>query len=88
MRDACKKVYPELAKLECIDIFKVVWENLRGDWSPEGDREYPDEHMKHRMIKVAQVAAQMMESCGLHGFVYTSQVAHLDFSVADLHRPA
>ena len=59
---------------KCIDIFKVVWENLRGDWSPEGDREYPDEHMKHRMIKVAQVAAQMMESCGLHGFVYTSQV--------------
>ena len=26
------------------------------------------------MIKVAQVAAQMMESCGLHGFVYTSQL--------------
>lgn len=59
---------------ECIDIFKVVWENLRGDWSPKGDHEYPDEHMKHRMIKVAQVAAQMMESCGLHGFVYTSQL--------------
>ena len=59
---------------KCIDILKVVWENLRGDWSPEGDHEYPDEHMKHRMIKVAQVAAQMMESCGLHGFVYTSQM--------------
>ena len=59
---------------KCIDIFKVVWENLRGDWSPEGDHECPDEYMKHRMIKVAQAAAQMMESCGLHGFVYTSQM--------------
>ena len=52
----------------------MVWENLRGDWSPKGDHEYPNEYMKHRMIKVAQVAAQMMESCGLHGFVYTSQM--------------
>ena len=59
---------------KCIDIYKVVWENLRGDWSPKGDHEYPNEYMKHRMIKVAQVAAQMMESCGLHGFVYTSQM--------------
>lgn len=59
---------------KCIDIFKVVWENLRGDWSPKVDYENPDEYMKHRMIKVAQVAAQMMESCGLHGFVYTSQM--------------
>ena len=73
-----KTIFSEICEAafapKCIDIYKVVWENLRGDWSPEGEHEFPNEHMKHRMIKVAQVAAQMMESCGLHGFVYTSQM--------------
>lgn len=55
------------------DVFKVVWEDLPGEWNPEGSED-PDEFMIERMNKVSSYAAQVMEARGIHGFVFSSQL--------------
>ena len=55
------------------NVFKVTWEALEGDWSPEEEREDPDKYMIDKMNTVSAYAAQIMEAKGIHGFVYTSQ---------------
>ncbi len=54
------------------DVFKVAWQDLPDEWNPK-DSADPDEFMIERMNKVSSYAAQVMESRGIHGFVYTSQ---------------
>jgi len=55
------------------NVFKVTWDALEGDWSPEEEREDPDQDMIDKMNTVSAYAAQIMESKGIHGFVFTSQ---------------
>ena len=55
------------------DVFKVTWDALEGDWSPEEDGEDPDQDMIDKMNSVSAYAAQIMEAKGIHGFVYTMQ---------------
>jgi hypothetical protein len=55
------------------DIFKVVWDGLPGEWSPEKERDNPTECMIERLNKVSAYAAQIMEARGIHGFVFASQ---------------
>ncbi|MBW8327164.1 MAG: hypothetical protein K0M50_20545 [Prolixibacteraceae bacterium] len=54
------------------DVFKVAWQDLPDEWNPR-DSSDPDIYMIERMNKVSSYAAQVMESRGIHGFVYTSQ---------------
>ena len=54
-----------------IDIFKVTWDRIE-DWNAEKG-ENPDEYMINRMNRITSYAAQLMESKGIHGFVFTSQ---------------
>lgn len=55
------------------DVFKVAWEDIPEKWNPKKS-ENPDEYMIERMNKVSVYASQIMESRGIHGFVYTSQL--------------
>lgn len=55
------------------DAFKVTWDGLPGEWSPKEKGENPDKYMIERLNKVSSFAAQLMESKGIHGFVYASQ---------------
>ncbi len=56
-----------------IEVFKVAWDGLPGSWSPEKKGENPDKYMIEKMNKLGSFAAQIMESRGIHGFVFTSQ---------------
>ncbi|BDD04460.1 hypothetical protein [Aureibacter tunicatorum] len=53
------------------EIFKVTWDKI-DDWNAEKG-ENPSEYMIERMNSITSYAAQLMESKGVHGFVYTSQ---------------
>jgi len=53
------------------EIFKVAWEGIDG-WSASKG-ESPSNDMIKRMDKITSYASQLMESKGIHGFVYTSQ---------------
>ncbi|WP_273209102.1 hypothetical protein [Runella zeae] len=53
------------------EVFKVTWDKI-DDWNAEKG-ENPTEYMIERMNKITSYAAQIMESKGIHGFVYTSQ---------------
>jgi len=55
------------------NIFKVTWDALQGDWSPEKNEDDPDQDMIDKMNTVSAYAAQLMEAKGIHGFVYTMQ---------------
>lgn len=55
------------------DIFKVTWDALEGDWSPEKSGDDPDKYMIEKMNAVSAYASQIMEAKGIHGFVYTMQ---------------
>ncbi len=57
---------------ENFDVCKIVWENKIDIWNPEKG-ENPDNFMKSNMNLVSQYAAQVMETKGIHGFVYSSQ---------------
>lgn len=53
------------------DIIEVAWGSIE-DWNAESG-ENPTEYMIERMNKISAHAAQIMETKGIHGFVYTSQ---------------
>jgi hypothetical protein len=53
------------------EIFKVTWDKI-DDWNAEKG-ENPSQYMIERMNNITSYAAQIMESKGVHGFVYTSQ---------------
>jgi hypothetical protein len=55
------------------DVFKVTWDGLPGEWSPEKKGDNPDKYMIKRMNKVSSLASQIMEAKGIHGFVFCSQ---------------
>lgn len=55
------------------DVCKIVWEDLPGEWSPEKEGENPTSYMIDRLNIVSAYAAQLMESKGIHGFVYAQQ---------------
>lgn len=55
------------------DIWKITWDGLPGEWSPEKEGDHPDNEMIDRMNTIASYAAQIMETKGIHGFVYCSQ---------------
>jgi hypothetical protein len=55
------------------DVFKITWEALEGEWSPEKGVKNPDEHMIDRMNEVSAIAAQVMEAKGINGFVFSTQ---------------
>ena len=56
-----------------IDTFKVTW-RWPGKWSPIENGANPDENMIHQLNQVSSYAAQIMESRGINGFVYCSQL--------------
>lgn len=53
------------------EIFKVAWDTVE-DWNAESGKN-PEKYMIERMDKITSYAAQIMETKGIHGFVYTSQ---------------
>lgn len=55
------------------DVFKVTWDGLPGEWSPEKKGENPNQYMVERMNTVSSFAAQILEAKGIHGFVFCSQ---------------
>lgn len=55
------------------DTFKITWDALPGEWSPFEKGEDPDQNIIDRFNIVSSYAAQLMESKGIHGFVYCSQ---------------
>jgi hypothetical protein len=55
------------------DLYKITWDGLPGEWSPEEEGDNPDQFMIERMNIVSAYAAQIMEAKGIHGFVYCSQ---------------
>jgi hypothetical protein len=55
------------------DVFKITWDALEGEWSPEKEGDDPDEDMIKKMNTVSSYAAQTMEAKGIHGFVFASQ---------------
>lgn len=54
-------------------VFKVVWDGLIGDWSPEEKGENPTQDMIDKMNIVSSYTSQIMEERGINGFCYTSQ---------------
>ncbi len=54
------------------EVVKVAWDKIE-DWNAEKGK-YPSKEMVARMNKISSYAAQIMESKGVHGFVYTSQM--------------
>lgn len=56
------------------DVFKIVWEDLPGEWNPDEKGENPDEYIINRMNTMSSYAAQVMEARGIHGFVFCSQL--------------
>jgi len=55
-------------------IFKVVWDGLIGDWSPQKKGDYATQKMKDRMNIISSYTSQLMEERGINGFCYSSQV--------------
>ena len=53
------------------EIFKVTWDEIDGWNASKGEN--PTDSMIERMDKITSYASQIMESKGVHGFVYTSQ---------------
>lgn len=55
------------------DLYKITWDGLFGEWSPEKEGDDPEQFMIERMNTVSTYASQIMEAKGIHGFVYCSQ---------------
>ena len=56
-----------------IETTKVVW-RCPGKWSPLRKGKKPTRRMIHQLNQVASYAAQIMESKGINGFAYCSQL--------------
>jgi len=55
------------------DVYKIVWQGVPDEWNEIEKGCDPSEFQKARMNIVSTIAAQFMESKGIHGFVYSSQ---------------
>lgn len=55
------------------DLFKITWDGLDEEWSPQQEGKNPEQHMIDKMNIISAYAAQIMEAKGIHGFVYCSQ---------------
>lgn len=54
-------------------VCKIAWEHSEGWWDPEIGNN-PTPHQIQQLNEVSSIAAQHMESSGIHGFTYTSQL--------------
>lgn len=55
------------------NVVKVTWTGKEHVWNMP-NKEDPNHHIQERMNLVCQIVSQKMESNGIHGFVFTSQL--------------
>lgn len=55
------------------NVFKTVWSHTPGWWNPNSGQQITGE-MRAQMDQVSALAAQELESKGIHGFVFSSQL--------------
>lgn len=74
-KDEFKKFSEPTFAFQNIDIIKVVWKQDGNKWSPTTKGKKTSKKMIERLNHVSAYTAQLMESEGINGFVYCSQLS-------------